>query len=142
MTSSPVTPPAPDLPPGSRAALVVAVGTYADPALAGLLDAAARDARQLAGVLGDPGIGAFEMTLVIDGGQREIRERVEDFLAARGREDMAVVYLSCRGVLDGRDRLYFAAADTVLRAARLETGVESSWLLDRLEECRAAVVSW
>ncbi|MGD0605117.1 MAG: hypothetical protein ABSA53_16150 [Streptosporangiaceae bacterium] len=136
MTSSPVTRPIPDLPPGSRAALVVAVGTYADPALAGL-GAAARDAEQLARVLGDPGIGAFEVTLVIDGAQREIRERVEDFLAARGPGEMAVVYLSCRGVLDGRDRLYFAAADTV-RSRLASTGVESGWLLDRLEECRAA----
>ena len=136
MTSSPVTRPAPDLPPGPRAALVVAVGTYADPALAGL-GAAARDAEQLAGVLEDPGVGGFEVTKVIDGGQREIRERIEDFLAARGREEMAVVYLSCRGVLDGQGRLYFAAADTV-QAKLASTGMDSSWLLDRLEECRAA----
>jgi DNA-binding beta-propeller fold protein YncE len=115
---------------------VVATASYADPALAGL-GAAARNAEQLAGVLRDPEIGAFDVTLVIDGGEREIRERVEDFLAVRGREDVVVVYLSCRGVVDARDRLYFAAADTV-QSRLASTAVESGWLADRLEECPAA----
>ena len=47
-----------------------------------------------------------------------------------------VVYLSCHGLLDRQDRLYFAATDT--RKDRLaSTGVEAEWLWDRLEECRA-----
>ena len=121
---------------GPRVALVVATTSYTDPALAGL-GAAARNAEEMAGVLGDLEIGAFEVTLVIDGGEREIRERVEGFLAARGREDLVVVYLSCRGVLDARDRLYFAAADTV-QSRLASTAVESGWLADRLEECPAA----
>jgi hypothetical protein len=47
-----------------------------------------------------------------------------------------VVYMSCHGLVDVRGRLYFAATDT--RKDRLAaTGVESQWLLDQLEECRA-----
>jgi hypothetical protein len=58
-------PPAPDAPPESRRALVVATGSYAD---AGLrrLRAPARDAASLARVLADPMIGGFTVTTVID----------------------------------------------------------------------------
>jgi energy-coupling factor transporter ATP-binding protein EcfA2 len=115
---------------------VIATSTYIDPALS-RLGATARDAEQMSAVLGDPQIGGFEVTLVTDCGGREIREQVEDFLTRRSRDDVVVVYLSCHGIIDARDRLYFAATDT--RRDRLAaTGVESAWLLDRLEECRAA----
>jgi hypothetical protein len=115
---------------------VVATSSYADARLP-RLKAAARDAAEMAAVLADRSIGAFEVTSLADSGAQEVRLAVEDFLAGRGREDLVVVYLSCHGLLDARDRLYFAAADT--RKDRLAaTGVESSWLLDQLEECRAA----
>jgi uncharacterized caspase-like protein/outer membrane lipoprotein-sorting protein len=134
--SSPVARLAPDPLLGPRAALVVATGTYTDPTLT-QLEAPTRNAEQMAAVLGDPGIGAFEVTQVIDRGQREIREQAEGFLAGRRPGDLVVVYLSCHGLLDARDRLYFAAADTS-QERLAATGVESGWLLDRLDECRAA----
>ena len=121
--------------PGRRAALVVATGIYADRALT-RLGATARDAEQMTAVLGDPGIGAFDVTRVIDRGDREIKMRVEDFLAGCIPDDMIVVYLSCHGLLDRWGRLYFAAADT--RKDKLaSTAVEATWLMDRLEHCRA-----
>lgn len=134
MTSSPGTRPAPDLPPGPRAALVVATGRYT----AGLapLAATARDAAEMAAVLADPGIGGFAVTPVLDGGAQQIKLAAEDFLTGRGRDDLVLVYLSGHGLLDARDRLYFAATDT--RQDRLAaTGVEAAWLLDLLDECRA-----
>jgi hypothetical protein len=136
MISSPATRPAPDLPPGPRAALVVATSSYADAGLT-RLESTARDAAEMAAVLADPGIGAFEVTALVDRGAQEVRLAVEDFLARRGRDDLVVVYLSCHGLLDARDRLYFAAADTQ-RDRLAATGVESRWLLNLLEECRAA----
>ena len=135
MTSLPVTRPAPELPAGPRAALVVATGNYTDPVLT-RLEATARDAAEMAGVLANPDIGSFEVTSVVDQTAQEIRLAVEDFLDGRGREDLIVVYLSCHGLLDRQDRLYFAATDT--RRDRLAaTGVEGQWIWDRLEECRA-----
>ena len=135
MTSLPVTRPAPELPAGPRAALVVAIGNYTDAALT-RLDATARDAAEMADVLVNPDIGSFEVTSLVDRTAQEIRLAVEDFLEGRGREDLIVVYLSCHGLLDRQDRLYFAATDT--RRDRLAaTGVEAQWLWDRLEECRA-----
>jgi uncharacterized caspase-like protein len=66
----------------------------------------------------------------------KLRIAVVDFLAARGPEDLVLVYLSCHGLTDLRRRLYFSATDTV-KSQLAATGVESSWLLDQLEECRA-----
>lgn len=61
---------------------------------------------------------------------------MQDFLAGRSAGDLLVVYLSCHGLLDARNRLYFAAADT--RKSHLAaTGIEAEWLIERLDECRA-----
>jgi len=135
MPGWPAMPPAADPLSGSRLALVVATGTYADPGLS-RLRAPARDAEDLAQVLADPGIGGFAVTTVIDQPAHQIRLAVEDFLDGRGTGDLLLVYLSCHGLLDAYRRLYFAATDT--RKDRLgATGVESAWVLDQLEHCRA-----
>jgi Caspase domain len=135
MTSLPVIRPAPELPAGPRAALVVAIGRYTDAALT-RLGSTARDAAEMAGVLADPDIGSFQVTSVVDRTAQEVRLAMQDFLESRGRDELVVVYLSCHGLLDRQDRLYFAATDT--RKDRLAaTGVEAAWLSDRLEECRA-----
>jgi hypothetical protein len=115
---------------------VIATSNYSDPALPSL-GAAARDAIEMAEVLADQRIGAFEVTRVLDRTAHEIRLAVQDFLDGRGREDLVVVYLSCHGLLDKHDRLYFAGTDT--REDHLpSTGVEAAWLGDRLDESRAA----
>ena len=124
-----------DRAPGSRLALVVATSMYTDPGLR-RLRAPARDAADLAQVLADPAIGGFTVTTVIDQPAQEIRLAIEDLLDGRGTGDLLLVYLSCHGLLDARRRLYFAATDT--RKDRLgSTGVESAWVLDQLEHCRA-----
>ncbi len=87
-------------------------------------------------VLADPEIGGFTVTRVLDKPEYEIRRAVDEFLADRERNDLVVVYLSCHGVLDARGRLYFTATDTT-KDRLSSSAVESAWLLDRLEECRA-----
>ena len=135
MPGWPAMPPAADPSPGSRLALVVATSMYTDPGLR-RLRAPARDAADLAQVLADPAIGGFTVTTVIDQPAQEIRLAIEDLLDGRGTGDLLLVYLSCHGLLDVRRRLYFAAIDT--RKDRLgSTGVESAWVLDQLEHCRA-----
>jgi hypothetical protein len=134
MTGSPDTLPAPDLPPGPRAALVVATTRYADPALR-QLRAPARDAADLAEMLADPEVGGFSVTPVIDRTAQDIRVAVGDFLTGRGVDGLLVVYLSCHGLVDGRGRLYFAATDTV-KGKLAATALESTWLLEQMEDCR------
>jgi uncharacterized caspase-like protein len=126
---------APDPPDEPRVALVVATTRYEDPELR-QLRAPAHDAEDLAEVLGDPGIGAFAVTRVIDQDERRVRREIDVFLSSRSTGDLLVVYLSCHGVLDRRNRLYFAAVDT-LKTQLGSTGIPSAWLLDELEECRA-----
>ena len=101
MPGSPSTRPAPDPPAGPRAALVIATTSYQDPELR-QLRAPAHDADDLADVLGDPRIGAFTVTHVIDQDERQVRREIDVFLSGRGADDMVVVYLSCHGVLDRR----------------------------------------
>ncbi len=128
-------PPATDAPTESRLALVVATSMYADPGLR-QLRAPARDVADLAQILADPGVGGFAVTTVIDQPAHKIRLAIEDFLHGRGTQDLLLLYLSCHGKLDDYRRLYLAATDT--RLDRLgSTGVESAWVLDQLEHCRA-----
>ena len=135
MAGSPDTRLVPDLPEGPRAALVIATTSYQDPELR-QLRAPAHDAEDLAEVLGDPHIGAFTVTRVIDQDERQIRREIDLFLSGRGIGDLVMVYLSCHGLLDRRGRLYFAAADTV-KSQLGSTGILSTWLLDQLDDCRA-----
>src|SRR5215469_8908985 len=135
MTGSPGTRLTPDLPDGPRAALVIATASYQDPELR-QLRAPAHDAEDLAGVLGDPRIGAFTVTRVIDQDERQVRREIDVFLSGCGTQAVVVVYLSCHGVLDRRGRLYFAAADT-LKTQLGSTGIPAAWLLDQFDECRA-----
>src|SRR5215469_7397480 len=135
MPGSPGTRLAPDLPEGPREALVIATASYQDPELR-QLRAPAHDAEDLAGVLGDPRIGAFTVTRVIDQDERQVRREIDVFLSGCGTQAVVVVYLSCHGVLDRRGRLYFAAADT-LKTQLGSTGIPAAWLLDQFDECRA-----
>ena len=135
MAGSPGTRPAADPLPGPRETLIIATTRYHDPELR-QLRAPAHDAQDLAEILADPGIGAFTVTAVIDADEWQARRAIDVFLSGRGVGDLVVVYLSCHGLLDRRNRLYFAAADTV--ESRLSsTGIPATWLLDQLEDCRA-----
>jgi uncharacterized caspase-like protein len=119
---------------GRRLALVIATGSYADPALA-KLRAPGRDATDLAAVLEDGGIGGFEVETVLDAPAESLRRRIAQFCGRVGPGDLALLYLSCHGVLDDRGRLYYATADTD-RSLLAATAVPSAWLNEQLEDCR------
>ncbi|BCB75398.1 hypothetical protein GCM10022251_77900 [Phytohabitans flavus] len=120
---------------GSRQALIIATAGYRDPGLS-RLRGPVHDAAGLIEVLGAPHIGGFEVTELTEQSAHQLRVGIEDFLTERVRDDDVVVYLSCHGIRDARGRLYFAATDT--RKDRLgSTAVESQWLLDQLDQCRA-----
>jgi uncharacterized caspase-like protein len=121
--------------PGPRLALVVATAAYKDNAF-NQLRAPAQDAADVIDVLAAPSIGGFTVTSAVDQPEHELRRRIGVFLAERSVNDLTVVYLSCHGVLDGRGRLYFATTDTV-KSQLSSTAIDSIWLLDRLDECRA-----
>lgn len=132
-------PPVPD-PPGARLALVIGTATYTDPGFR-RLRAPAQDVADMVEVLADPAIGGFTVTQVLDRAEYEIRRAIGVFLADRKVNDLVVVYLSCHGVLDARGWLYFAATDTA-KSQLSSTGVESTWLRDQVEDCRARRKAW
>ncbi|MFC5379362.1 caspase, EACC1-associated type [Aquipuribacter nitratireducens] len=127
--------PAPDLPAGARKALVVATTSYSDTTL-DALRAPATDAADLAQLLADPEVGAFDVTTVLDRPAHDVRVAIEDFALSCSPGDVALLYVSCHGVTDARRRLHFATTDTV-KARLASTGVSSDWVHDRLVECRA-----
>jgi uncharacterized caspase-like protein len=120
---------------GRRLALVVATGSYVDPTLA-RLRAPGRDASDLATVLEDAAVGGFEVETVLDAPAESLRRRIAQFCTQIGPHDLALVYLSCHGVLDDRGRLYYATADTD-RELLSATAVPSAWLNEQLEDCRS-----
>ena len=120
---------------GRRLALVVAVTDHVDTDLR-QLRAPAGDAAELRDLLADPDIGSFSVTSVINEKAHQIRLAIEDFLSDRRPSDLLLVYLSCHGLVDARRRLYFAARDTI-KHRLASSGIESHWLLDQLEDCRA-----
>jgi streptogramin lyase len=119
---------------GGRRALIVATGTYGDATLAGLR-APGRDAAELAAILKDTAVGGFDVETVLDVPADGLRRRVARFCAQGGPGDLALVYISCHGVLDDRGRLYYATTDTdhELLAA---TAISAAWLNEQLDDCR------
>ncbi len=119
---------------GRRIALVVATGSYTDMTL-GSLRAPGQDASDFAAVLGDQEIGGFRVDTVIDAPAESLRRRIAQFCADGAPGDLALMYLSCHGVLDDRGRLYYAAVDTD-RALLSATAVSAAWLNEQFEDCR------
>jgi hypothetical protein len=98
---------------GARSALIVATHVYDDQRLAGLR-APEHDAEALAEVLGDPDIGAFDVTTVLNRPWHEVSRAVAQFFRDRRPDDLALVHFSCHGLKDDSGELYFAATDTSL----------------------------
>ena len=99
---------------GTRSALIVASDDYADPALR-RLRAPASDARALAAVLQDPGIGGFEVRTLLNKPAHVVSLELEEFFADRRPDDLLLVHFSCHGIKDEGGELYFAMANTLLR---------------------------
>ena len=120
---------------GRRLALIVASSDYRDPTLR-QLRAPGHDASDLAEVLRDPAIGAFDVRTLINTPSDQLLRVIAQFCRQPGPGDLVLVYLSCHGVLDDRGRLYYAATDTE-RDLLSATAVAAQWLSDQLDDCRA-----
>ena len=120
---------------GTRGALIVASDQYTDPGLR-RLRAPASDARALAAVLKDPGIGGFEVRTLLNEPAHLINLAVEEFFADRRPGDLLLVHFSGHGVKDADGELYFAASNTVL--GRLgATAVAAEFVSRRMSRSRS-----
>ena len=120
---------------GTRSALIVASDQYTDPGLR-RLRAPASDARALAAVLRDPGIGDFEVRTLLNEPAHVVNLAVEEFFADRRPGDLLLVHFSGHGVKDEDGELYFAASNTVL--GRLgATAVAAEFVSRRMNRSRS-----
>ncbi|MEV8378273.1 caspase family protein [Kribbella sp. NPDC056861] len=120
---------------GARVALVIANEEYADPGLSRLM-APARDAAALAGVLGDPAVGGFDVQVLENASAHEIRYAVEDFFADRSPEDLLLLHFSCHGLKNAAGELFLAVADT--QPTRLaSTAVAADFVNRQMADSRA-----
>ena len=120
---------------GTRSALIIATDQYTDPGLR-RLRAPASDARALAAVLRDPGIGGFEVRTLLNEPAHVVNLAVEEFFADRRPGDLLLVHFSGHGVKDEDGELYFAASNTVL--GRLgATAVAAEFVSRRMSRSRS-----
>ncbi|MFB4285229.1 caspase family protein [Nonomuraea sp. MTCD27] len=117
---------------GRRSALLVANAAYQDPGLSRLRSPVS-DIRALAQVLGEPGIGAFDVETLTDAGESVLRRRVAALFADRRSDDVLLLHFSCHGLKDQRGRLYLAAADTEL-GSLAATGLPASFISEQMSE--------
>jgi formylglycine-generating enzyme required for sulfatase activity/uncharacterized caspase-like protein len=120
--------------PETRRALIVANSNYQD---AGIPDLAspARDARELARVLGDLAIGNFEVAPpLLNATSSAITQAIEKFFVVSGPrlDDLLLLYFSGHGITDEEGHLYLAAADTQLvRNSVLHSTAVAADFIDR-----------
>ena len=120
---------------GSRSALIVASYDYQDPGLR-RLQAPARDAEALAGVLSDPQIGGFDVRVMLNEPAHLVNLALEEFFADRDPDDLLLVHFSGHGVKGAGGELYFAAADS--RLSRLAaTAVAADFVNRRMSRTRS-----
>ena len=96
---------------GARLALIVANDEYDHPGLR-RLDAPAQDAAALAQVLGDPGVGGFEVKVMRNRSTQKIRTAIERFFVDCKRDDLLLLHFSCHGLKDAAGDLFLAMKNT------------------------------
>lgn len=96
---------------GQRKALIIASDEYEHEGLRRLLSPAA-DADALAGVLGDPRIGGFDVQVVHNEPAHVIQARIEDLFFDRRPDDLLLLHFSCHGLKSESGELFFAARNT------------------------------
>jgi hypothetical protein len=121
-----------------RRALVVATSDYEDPKLRELR-APGADAEALTKVLGDPAIGAFDVSTLPDPHEDELRRRVSSFFRAAARDDFLLLHMACHGVKDDDGKLYFAASDTQL-SDLAATAVRADFVNEAMHDSRSAQI--
>ena len=99
--------------PARREALIIAADRYEDPKLRALR-APARDAEELARVLGDSEVGDFQVGVSLNEPDHVVRRKLSEFFRDRRRDDLLLLHVSCHGLKDEDGTLYFASSNTAV----------------------------
>jgi hypothetical protein len=115
-----------------RLALIIANSDFEDEKLC-RLKTPTRDAKALAAVLGDPDIGDFDVTLLIDEPEPVVRRRIARLYTRRKRSDLLLLYYSGHGIRDAHGDLYLATRDTEMDIAGA-TALSASFVREQLDK--------
>jgi outer membrane protein assembly factor BamB len=94
-----------------RLALLIATYEHEDSGLR-RLTAPAHDAEALAGVLRDPEIAGFEVSLLVNEPFHRVGEAIGDFYRHQRRDDLTLLYFTGHGLKDDAGRLHLAMRNT------------------------------
>ncbi len=120
---------------GSRKALIVANDEYEHAELR-RLRSPARDAESLAGTLGDPGIGGFDVEVVRNEPAHVVSAHIEDFFSVGRPDDLLLLHFSCHGLKSEAGELFLSARNT--RPTRLgSTAVPADFVQRCMRTSRA-----
>lgn len=119
----------------NRDALLISNTEYVDASLR-RLDSMLIDVEDLAAVLRDPELGAFNVVSLVNQEIQAVRIAIARFCKDSQRGDVKLIYYSGHGLKDGNGRLFLALKDTQSNLLSA-TGLSSQFLLEELSDCRA-----
>ena len=121
---------------GRRIALLIATSKYVDGQLR-RLRAPVEEAKELRQLLLDPEVGSFdEAEVAHDESKAEIERRIELLFNRRSPDDLVLLYLSCHGIKNDHNRLFFATTNTLI-AQPNSTAVHAGFVQRLLDESEA-----
>lgn len=124
-----------------RIALLIATDSYGDPEFTSLRTPCT-DAQALAALLGNPGIGAFEVTTLLNRPAQNVREALDETFTDTSRDDLVLLHVSGHGLKDESGKLHLIMSDTRRRALR-SSAVAASWVRELIDHSAARrVVVW
>jgi hypothetical protein len=124
-----------------RIALLIATDTYADDEFPDLRTPCT-DATALAELLGDPAIGAFEVTTLQNRPVQEIRQVLDETFTDAHRDDLVLLHVSGHGIKDESGKLHVVMSDTRRRHLRA-SAIAAAWVRELIDHSRARrVVVW
>lgn len=120
----------------SKFALVIANTEYQDASFA-KLTAPGRDAEELAHVLREPELAAFDdVQVLLNDGEGKTRRSIARFFADRKRDDLLLLYFSGHGVRNETGQLFLAANDTEMKILDA-TGIPAEFVTNAMNNSRS-----
>jgi len=121
---------------GGRFALIIGNTEYIDSGLA-QLTAPGKDAEDLARVLKDQGICAFDdVKVLLNQLSSTVIEVVDEFFDQKKPDDLLVLYFSGHGVRDELGSLYLAVKNTIRTRLR-STAIKSDFIREAMDQSRS-----
>ncbi|UQS23622.1 caspase family protein [Amycolatopsis thermalba] len=118
-----------------RIGLVITTDTYADETFR-QLDAPKADAEALQAVLADPRIGRYDVTLLHNAAEHEVRIAIDDLFSEARPDDLVLLYVSGHGVKGDDGRLYFVMRNSNSRRLQ-STAIDGDWVREQMERSRS-----